>query len=235
MPIHDWTRVDAGLFHNFHRGWICAICDALNSGGLPPDHFALIEKEVRSPIPDLLNLVLSPGPEVRIHHDGLLDVANAPPRAHMIQQHEADAYAGKANRVVVRQRDGDVVAVIVIVSPGNKASRAQLSAFAQKSAEFLRQGIHLLVIDLFPPSRHDAQGIHKAIWDVFEEVELKLPADKPLTLASYDAGPPYVAYIEPVAVGDALPHMPLFLRSEVYVSVPLEATYQTTWNDFPGR
>jgi hypothetical protein len=37
MPIHDWTRVDAGLFHAFHQRWISALSDALNCGGLPPD------------------------------------------------------------------------------------------------------------------------------------------------------------------------------------------------------
>jgi hypothetical protein len=25
MPIHDWTRVDAGIFHHFHQQWIVAI------------------------------------------------------------------------------------------------------------------------------------------------------------------------------------------------------------------
>ena len=22
MPVHDWTRVDAGIFHAFHHDWI---------------------------------------------------------------------------------------------------------------------------------------------------------------------------------------------------------------------
>ena len=22
MPIHDWSRVDAGIFHDFHHAWI---------------------------------------------------------------------------------------------------------------------------------------------------------------------------------------------------------------------
>ena len=22
MPIHDWTRVDAGIFHHFHTSWV---------------------------------------------------------------------------------------------------------------------------------------------------------------------------------------------------------------------
>ena len=50
----------------------------------------------------------------------------------------------------------------------------------------------------------------------------------------YDAGPPRVAYVEPIAVGDVLPDMPLFLKPEFYVPAPLEATYQTTWNVFPN-
>ena len=52
-------------------------------------------------------------------------------------------------------------------------------------------------------------------------------------LAAYDAGPPTVAYVEPVGVGDPLPDMPLFLRPEFYVPTPLEATYQASWRGFP--
>jgi hypothetical protein len=22
MPMHDWTRVDAGIYHDFHHEWI---------------------------------------------------------------------------------------------------------------------------------------------------------------------------------------------------------------------
>lgn len=25
MPLHDWTRVDAGIFHAFHHEWIFEI------------------------------------------------------------------------------------------------------------------------------------------------------------------------------------------------------------------
>jgi hypothetical protein len=28
MPIHDWTRVDAGIFHDFHLAWIAEIREA---------------------------------------------------------------------------------------------------------------------------------------------------------------------------------------------------------------
>jgi len=39
--------------------------------------------------------------------------------------------------------------------------------------------------------------------------------------------------VEFVAVGDELPDMPLFLKPEIYVPTPLEATYQAAWQEFP--
>jgi hypothetical protein len=60
MPVHDWTRVDVGLFHAFHQQWIVALCNGLNAGLLPPDYFALPEQHIRGPIPDVLALHLTP-------------------------------------------------------------------------------------------------------------------------------------------------------------------------------
>jgi hypothetical protein len=147
---------------------------------------------------------------------------------------EEDACVLKANRIAIHQPLGDVIAIIEIVSPGNKSSRTALRNFVEKAIGFLRQGIHLLIIDLFPGSSRDPQGIHKAIWDEIQEEAFELPADKPLTLVAYSAGPIKTAYVEPVAVGDLLPSsMPLFLDAESYVIAPLESTYQTTWNACP--
>ncbi len=233
MPIHDWTRVDAGLFHHFHHRWTDALCDALNGGTLPPGYFALIEWKTRGPIPDVLTLNLS-APADEADDDGGLDVAMPPLRTRLVRRDESGIYARKASRITVRHRHGDVVAVVELVSPGNKASRAEFRAFVRKSADLIRQGIHLLAIDLFPPGQRDPGGIHKAIWDQFAEEDDRPPADKPLTLASYDAGPPRVAYVDFVGVGDALPDSPLFLKPEFYALIPLEATYQTTWGLFPA-
>ena len=65
-------------------------------------------------------------------------------------------------------------------------------------------------MDLFPPGKGDPQGIHGAIWAEISDEPFALPSDKPLTLAAYSAGPVKTAYVEPVAVGDELPEMPLF-------------------------
>lgn len=234
MPIHDWTRVDAGTFHHFHQRWAAALSDALNAGGLPPDYFALLEQHASGPIPDVLTLRLRDlGNEIEADQGGVA-VAKAAPRTRFITHVEEEIYSRKADRVTIRHRLGRVIAVIEIVSPGNKSSRDALRAFVEKATDLLREGVHLLIIDLFPPTRRDPQGIHKAIWDELKDEPFELPLDKPLTLAAYSAGDLKTAYVEPVAVGDVLPDMPLFLDPEAHVLAPLEATYQTTWNSCPA-
>jgi hypothetical protein len=120
-----------------------------------------------------------------------------------------------------------------IVSPGNKASSLALRAFVEEMVELIRNGVNLLVVDLFPPSVRDPQGIHKAIWDEIEERPFELPPGKPLTVAAYVARLPKAAYVVSLGVGDVLPDGPAYLDPDSYVPVPLEATYQATWASCP--
>jgi hypothetical protein len=59
------------------------------------------------------------------------------------------------------------------------------------------------------------------------------PADKPLMVASYDAGNGLTAYVDPVAVGDPWPDAPVFLAPGWYVNIPLEPTYMASWEVTP--
>lgn len=236
MPIHDWKHVDAGVFHHFHQAWTIEISNALNGGGLPDGFFAMAEQVVGGPIPDVVTLQLSRSTSVsRRNGGGGIAVAEAPPKARFVASTaEDEAYATRANQIVIRHRLGKVVAVIEIVSPGNKSSQHALRAFAEKAAELLRDGINLLIVDLFPPTRRDPQGIHLAIWEQFGDEPFQLPADKPLTVAAYAAAERITAYVEPLAVGDQLPALPIFLDRHTYVPAPLESTYQSTWAKCPG-
>src|SRR5258708_5957820 len=64
MPVHDWTRVDAGIFHAFHLNWLGRLQDALNDGILPAGHYALAEQHAGRMLPDLLTLNASGMPAV---------------------------------------------------------------------------------------------------------------------------------------------------------------------------
>lgn len=236
MPMHDWTRVEAGIFHHFHHGWIEEISRAFNRGLLPADHYALAEQIAGGLGPDVLTLQ---GPARPPRNGGPVGkgvaLAETPPQVYHQARTEIDAYAARAKAVVVRHTSGHrVVAVVEIVSPGNKSSRGALRRFTEKAAALLRSGVHLLVLDLFPPGPRDPQGIHPALWEEFEEDDFTLPSDRPLTLASYIGGPTAQAFVEPVAVGATLPDMPLFLAPDLYVATPLEATYQAAWEAVPA-
>src|SRR5206468_2795490 len=56
MPVHDWTRVDAGIFHAFHHDWITDLARTLNRGILPEDYYALPEQHAAGFGPDVLTL-----------------------------------------------------------------------------------------------------------------------------------------------------------------------------------
>ncbi len=168
--------------------------------------------------------------------DPALAVATNPPKVSVTATTELGAYAQKQQTLVIRHSSGDqIVALIEIVSPGNKSSAAAMQKFLDKACAALEYGFHLLILDLQPPSARDPQGIHGAIWSIIGDDEYQAPVDKPLTLAAYSAGVCTKAYVEPISVGNALPDMPLFLESSLYVKVPLESTYQEAWQSVPLR
>jgi len=231
MPIHDWTRVEPGDFHDFHQGWIIELRNALNQGLLPPGYMAMAEQITGRPIPDVVSLQTRRPPG----SGGGVAVKDAPPTARVIARFEKVVYARRASRVVIRHGRGRVVAIIEIMSPGNKDSRNALRSFVEKAADILNQGVNLLVVDLFPPTPRDPHGIHKAICDeLFGEAPFEAPPGKALTVASYLAAEIPTAYVEPVGLGDRLPSLPICLSEEEYVPAPLEATYCQAWAVYPA-
>ena|SRR5688572_20409226 len=232
MPIHDWSRVSAGLFHDFQQSWSIRIKDSLNAGLLHKREAALVEQRAGPLEGDVLSIEGQAAWRTGDASTGGVATEDRP-ATQIIRRSTRQIYARRANRIVVRHHLGRIIAVLEIVSPGNKDSRSALRDFVEKTIDFLRRGIHVLIVDLFPPIPRDPLGLHKAIWDEIEEEEFLFPPGKDRVLASYEAGAERVAYVEPVGVGDQLPKMSLFLACGVHVMVPLEATYQQTWDAGP--
>src|SRR5437773_2024859 len=139
MPIHDWTKVEAGIFHDFHLEWIAAIKGALNHGLLPKDHYAMAEHWASRLGPDVLTLHAPDSGSADQYTDGHGDdteggaiaTATAPTKVRFrIPRDETQYYTMKARRIVVRHVSGDrIVAVVEIMSPGNKSSERDLRQF----------------------------------------------------------------------------------------------------------
>lgn len=241
MPMHDWTRVMPGIFHDFHHSWISTIRDALNYGLLPDDYYALAEQIADGPIPDVLTLERML-PEVGAkapwspsgESNGGLALAEHPPQVRYTLEAEQQIYSQKANRLAVFHATGDrVVAYVEIVSPGNKHSDSSIRKFLAK----LERGCHLLVIDPHPPTTRDPNGLHARFWtDVVGQPDSPgVTPDESLAVMAYRSDVVPTAYFTPFAVGDTLPEMPLFLDPDRYVDVPLEETYAEAWRRVPER
>jgi hypothetical protein len=104
MPIHDWTRVSAGTFHDFHLSWIVALRNALNCRLLPDNCYAQANQDAAN------------------HSDPSYETAEP-----LIGLDELDAYVRKQNTLVIHHSSDDrVIALIEIVSPGNKAKKTSV-------------------------------------------------------------------------------------------------------------
>ncbi len=237
MPIHDWTRVPWGLFHHFHQSWSVEISRCLNRDVLPLGLAALVEQRAGTKEPDVLASETWNGLSNRT--GGLTDdleggvVTKVAPTTKMMYRSSEEIYAARANRITIRHHLGQIIAIIEIVSPGNKDKRGAITDFVEKVGDFIRSGVHVLIVDLFPPTPRDPNGLHKLIWDEIGDETFKFPAGEDRLMASYQAGREKVAYLEPLAIGDTMPDMPLFLTTETHIRIPLEATYRSTWESLP--
>src|SRR5207253_2019397 len=137
-PVHDWTRVDAGIFHDFHHGWIMEIARALNRSILPADYYAPMEQHAAGFGPDVLTLQ---GDRNGGADDFTVSVSGggggllAAPKLQPTAETDLAFYRRKQSTIAVRHVSGDdLVAIVEVVSPGNKASRNPLRAFVDKAA-----------------------------------------------------------------------------------------------------
>lgn len=203
MPVHDWTRVSSGDFHDFHQSWVVQLRSSLNHGALPPGYSAMVQR-YRAPV--------------------------EPPRGS-----EVVWYTSRKNQVAIfRGERTSPVAVIRLVAPGDKLGVLEVNRFADELLVAIDTGVHALVVDLFPPSAHDPNGIHGAVCEAISDT-YRLPAVGVRTQVAYRSGEPLQAYVETFNVGDELASMPLFLNSDDFIHVPLAETYRAAFAGIPSH
>jgi len=125
---------------------------------------------------------------------------------------------------------GQLIAAIELVSPRNKDRKDARVRYAGRTLGYLRQGVHLLLVDVF------AQPTNFSFADAISD-DLGLeepPASTPLamgyrvgwTVPLGDAmGTSVALWRRPLVVGQPLPELPLALDEDTAVVIDLEATY----------
>jgi hypothetical protein len=210
MPVHDWTRVSDATFHDFHYSWVLEIKRALMRTLLPERYYVMAEQ--------------------------FGDVGETPPAVHARTTIPRDSYARLQRSLVIRHTSDDrIVALIEVLSRGNKASRHAIRSFLDKVVAALDGGVHLLLVDVHPPGPRDPHGIHGIVLNEIGTEDYMLGSERPLTAVAYAAGAAVEAFVAHFAVGEPIPEMPLFLTRENYVPVPLEAAYLAAWEDVPPQ
>jgi hypothetical protein len=236
MPVHDWTRVSDGTFHDSHYSWVLEIKRALKRGLLPPGYYVMAEQfggDLGDPGVLTLQAATAP-PEPEGSLAGTATLTESPPVVHARTTIARDSYARLQRSLVIRHTSGDrIVAMIEVLSPGNKSIRHAIRALLDKAVAALDGGIHLLLIDIHPPGPRDPNG--GALLHEIGTEEYVLDGARPLTVAAYTGGAVVEAFVEHFAVGAPIPKMPLFLTRQNYVYVPLEQTYMGAWEDVPPR
>jgi len=238
MPIHDWTKVFAGTWHAFHLSWIAFIQQELNKL-LPTDFYAQAEQKTGPYEPDILALQLNDFEDrPDLNGEDVLGgtvLLQPKPKTRYTYASDEDEYDDSQREIAIRHVSDDrLVAVLELVSPGNKSSRWKHRQFIEKAREYLAQGIHLLIVDLFPPTPRDPDGLHPLIWEGTKPTYTST-LDEPLLLMAYLAGSPRQAFIEPTAVGRELIDMPLFYTAQRYINVPLDDTYLAAYKGVPRK
>jgi hypothetical protein len=130
---------------------------------------------------------------------------------------------------VFSRSGGPVLAgAVELVSPANKDRPAHREALVSKCAAYLQSGVGLVLVDVVT----DRSG------DLHRELLARVGAGDPgpgpsLSGSAYrpverDGAPALDVWREPLAVGQPLPTLPLWLRGGLCLPVELDATYQRT-------
>ena len=131
------------------------------------------------------------------------------------------------------RRDDDslrLAAAIELVSPGNKDRESHRRAFSIKCANYLQEGVGLLVVDVVTHRSGDLHGDLLTLLGLNPPSGGEAPSD--LYAAAYrTTGPAEAsrlrAWRETLALDAPLPKMPLWIMEERCVPVDLEAAYST--------
>jgi hypothetical protein len=231
MPLLDHFHPPLSTerhWESFHSSWATKLADALTERWLPPDYIA--EEHVHR------------GPSVEIDVGtfeqerlamGAANGAVATVGAKAWAPSTADAVLPSVFpdtfevRVLSTDTGPKLVAAIELISPGNKDRPAERRAFATKCASYLYQGISVIIVDIVTNRR---ANLHNEILRVMEaadtwptpEPSLYAVAYRPLRRGNADE---IDVWRLPLALGDALPTLPLGLRADLVIAVDFEETY----------
>jgi hypothetical protein len=231
MPLRDHFRPplsERRHWDSFHGAWAEAMASTLNQGQLPPRYFAEARVKLGRPV-EIDVGTLDEGQNGAATEGGNGVAVWAPPRPALRTPLTVSPPDLFEVQILEDSAGPRLVAAIELVSPANKDRPAHRHAFTIKCASYLHDEVSLIVVDVVTERHAD---LHQ---ELLEMLQVN-PADRvqrggDLYTATYRTLPTtdallLEAWTEPLAVGAALPRVPLWIGPELCLPLDLEATYE---------
>lgn len=220
MPLLDHFRPplsDRRHWHSFHNGWAYCISTQINSL-LPVGYFA----------------------EANVQYGIEIDVAAfeeagaTPPPNPWTPPDPSASFPVELTPAVVEigifSRSGGptLAGAVELVSPANKDRPAHRDALVSKCATYLQAGVGLVLVDVVterPADLHRDLLNRLGAGDTGQGLPLYASAYRPVERNGSSA---VDVWHMPVALGQPLPTLPLWLRGGLCLPVDLEAAYERT-------
>jgi hypothetical protein len=144
-----------------------------------------------------------------------------------------DFYQLDVFEVQVHREGGlELVAAIELVSPRNKDRHTARRHFAAKCAAYLQAGVSVIVVDVVTGRRENLYAVlleqlalapdDHGRGELYAVACRTVPPDEPGRLETW---------VTPLAVGAALPTLPLWLEADLAVPLDLERSYEATFGE----
>jgi Protein of unknown function (DUF4058) len=236
MPLRDHFRPPLDKktsWEGFHGSWPAVVVMALNRK-LPPRYLA----EPRVHLGAYMEIDVTafdeemPAPPASgfgADEGGVATAVWSPPQpTFAVATDLPDQYAYEV-RVFDTWRDRRLVAAVEIVSPANKDRPENRRAFVTKCAALLHQRVSVAMVDLVTTRQFNLYG------DLLEQIGETDPALAPEPPPLYatacrwirrDEAWHFETWTHPLALGQPLPTLPLWLADDLAVPLELEASYE---------
>ena len=233
MPLLDHFHLPLSVerpWEGIHSTWASTIATQLNQDQLPAEYFAMplitlgggVQVDVGT---------FQTGEQQESTPGGVATQIWAPPQPPLSAVVDFVALDVYEVRVMQHMGGPKLRAAIELVSPANKDRVSHRRAFAVKCAGYLQQGVAVVIIDVVT---EQTANLHAELVEILQlaqplawcaPVQLYAVAYRPTQSA---AAQRLEVWPEALAVGAALPTMPLWVSEELCLPLALEESYRAT-------
>ena len=237
MPLLDHFSPPLNRTHPwrmFHGAWAAAMARLLNQGVLPSGYYAVPLVDRDGPIEIDVAALREQGAYESA--SGVVEhQAWAAPVPALAVAVDLPAVEGVEVQVFADDGDPRLAAAVELLSPRNKDRPAARQAFAVKCVGYLQQGSSVVVVDTVTTRRADSDSNILSLLGV--DISAATRPLSGLSAVSYRAvghdeeSQQLQVWPAPLALGQPLPTLPLWIASDFAVPLDLDASYQLTCAD----